>query len=267
MNQYPNFESSTTVFEWKTLIIKDSIIEPYMQKSAFAKEIFGHTSTLQHSTPLQITDSNNLESSIWMMVLSFLMLCFYLIILYRFKRTIIEVIKTIFSSNKSIEIIDNQSVDRHRFFLVSSILVIFNVTIILTKFIESYIDYETYWIALAVIGSLIIIWVYAMLIILMCRIMSRNNGFFGKLIAHDNLQMTFIWLITTPLAVIIGFADFIQPILFLPLVACVVLYIVRQYYFFKFHGFGFLQWILYLCTVEILPISYIWTLLVRYSEI
>lgn len=238
-----------------------------MQKSASAKEIFGYSSTLQPSTPSQIANSNNIESSIWMIALSFSILCLYLIILYRFKRTITEVIKTFFSTSKSMEIIDNESVDRHRFFLVSSILVLFNATIILTNFIKPYINYENYWIALAVVGSLIVIFIYSTLIISICRIMSSSNGFFGKLIAHNTLQMTFIWLLTTPIAIVIGFANFIEPLLFLPLVACVVLYVVRQYYFFKFHGFGFLQWILYLCTVEILPISYIWALLVRYSEI
>ncbi len=133
----------------------------------------------------------------------------------------------------------------------------------ITEYIIS-IGFE-YWCAgmvAAFLGSLI----WGSMITYMSRLIFRNKAFFREImqLKGSMMLMSVLWML--PVVLISSFEDDNSFLVYLTLFEVVILcgvYLFRSFSLFTAQKISILQWFLYLCTVEIMPITLAWAFFTR----
>ena len=126
---------------------------------------------------------------------------------------------------------------------------------------------ESYYLFLAAVAAFLGVMLYRRLAFGVMRSLTDDKEVFREITFLNRIDITFIAIFYTPLAVIVGVSGRLFEPGMVVLAALVLYHFMALYKYFRIRSFSKLQWILYLCTVEILPVSFIIALAIRKSGI
>lgn len=194
-----------------------------------------------------------------LLVMQFALLIGFYVLLYRYGWQVGGFAKSAVSLSKSISLIENRSVDIDYFIRLSSLM--FYTSLWATAFygISNYdvvsIDLAP-WLELLVLSiPFLALWIYRRLMCWLCGLVGDNSEFYGEIRVYNRLLFAMMALIYIPVLLVVMFGGIWFFSLFILLGVLFLFYVERVYKYFRYRGFARLQWFLYLCTVEILPLS------------
>lgn len=243
----------------------DSLDQAF-QPASSAAEVWGERSVVsvevmpKGSQVLLADDTEPWQIAVPMVVL----VCFYSYILYRFRRDILSSLRNISETEDTLTLMEGQGADFNYYLRSGMILLVLGCSILLMTWVESFLtDVPNYYLLVAAILALTGILLYQRFALRVMCWFSEAKGMFREVRFIERMDITLIALVYTPLAIIIGLSErfFIPGILFLGLLFG--LHFISLYKYFRIRAFSRLQYILYLCTIEILPVSFIIALAVR----
>lgn len=262
------------------------IAVPERVKAEDESVVYGQRSTLNpevisYDQPQNIARDTSYNSIIFSGLLVLLFI-FYAIIIFRFRNYIPVLFKSLSlqnkneTGNKEHSIVFKQFVNSLNWLGISALLsVMLKIYLIATssgfRFEgEPGVSYDRF-VPLVFIAILISIALYRLTAHLAIAIVSKDVGTVKEIIWFNRLFMAICVIIFTPVAMTLEFIpnDFTTTTLIvisIPLCLTLIYYVIKSYGFFKSRKFSILPWILYLCGVEILPISFFVLLVLRDFE-
>lgn len=195
-------------------------------------------------------------------------MCLYCYILYRFRRNMISCVKNIGNMEDTMNMMEDQAADFIYFLRSGIILAILSISSLVTVWLAIRMPYiDSYYLFFGMIIISILIIIYRWLVFLVMKWMTDDKEAFVQITFINRINITFIALIYTPLAIIIGVSGELFNLGVLVFAGFILYHFIIIYKYFKIRSFSKLQLILYLCTVEILPVSFIIALAIRQSGI
>lgn len=99
-----------------------------------------------------------------------------------------------------------------------------------------------------------------------------QNYFFREYWFEKNLICSFLGIIATPCVILCVFASsnvifYTKYVFFFIAITSIGYYLIKTYRFFKLKNVSLLQYILYFCTVEFIPISLLYVVINRYLDV
>ncbi|MEG1635411.1 MAG: DUF4271 domain-containing protein [Rikenellaceae bacterium] len=146
------------------------------------------------------------------------------------------------------------------------VLVAYVVMIIYNSFASLSLSAIYIFLIVLVVG--IVYGVYKMFLTKILKYISEKDDFFSKLILFNRSNGALATIIFLPIALLVSFVDLsvVSPLIITILVLFglfIIHYLIALLYFFKQEKVSFLEYILYLCGAEIIPISFIIMLALR----
>lgn len=226
------------------------------------EELFGHNSKLlipKYTTeqPPRISQDRPFVTNTEIAVILLFIICFYSFLLYRFIHPIRIVIKNIFSVKATMNYIETPSQDFVRFMSYGHQLSQLAITLTITTIASTLagkiqsnelLMFLTTWLALQIITltqTMISKW---------CAKVSTNIDTFSDLQKLRKFNVTAFTIIYAPMAILATFSYIMTITALLTMLLLAFWHIFRILSYLRFKKFSFLQWFLYLCTVELLPI-------------
>lgn len=204
------------------------------------------------------------QTSVVMVVL----ICFYCYILYRFRRDMMSCLKNIGSTEDTLTLMEGQGADFVYFLRSGMALAVLGGASLVMAWLEIQLPgIKSYYLFAGAVVAFLAIVLYRRVAFAMMKWLTDDKGAFREVTFINRIDITFIAVFYTPLAIIIGVSGRLFELGMVVLAGLVVYHFIALYKYFRLRSFSKLQWILYLCTVEILPVSFIIALAVRKSGI
>lgn len=243
-----------------------------MRGAADSHQIYGSSSvlnpdlTLGADTAIHITGLDPFY--VPLLCVEFALLISFYILIYRYWWQLEVFVKSALSLFKSLLLIENRSVDVDSFMTYSTLLLYASIWITafyaISQFNIGIIDYSPWLLLLILLAPLCFLWLYRRLAHWICGVMGNNKEFYHQLRFFNKILFAFMSLIYIPVLLVVMFAGLNVYYLIALLAVLAVFYLERIYKYFNHRGFALLQWILYLCTVEILPVSFMVGLMLNF---
>ncbi|WP_281671272.1 DUF4271 domain-containing protein [Rikenella microfusus] len=235
-----------------------------------AERVWGNGSTLSErivsrGTPVR-TDA---RAEPWQISVAMVVLiCFYCYILYRFRRDLMSCLKNIGRTEDMLMLMEGQGADFGFFMRSGMVLAVLGGASLVMAWLEIQLPrVESYYLFLAAVAAFLGVMLYRRLAFGVMRSLTDDKEVFREITFLNRIDITFIAIFYTPLAVIVGVSGRLFESGMVVLAALVLYHFMALYKYFRIRSFSKLQWILYLCTVEILPVSFIIALAIRKSGI
>lgn len=204
------------------------------------------------------------QTSVVMVVL----ICFYCYILYRFRRDMMSCLKNIGNTEDTLTLMEGQGADFVYFLRSGMALAVLGGASLVMAWLEIQLPgIKSYYLFAGAVVAFIAIVLYRRIAFAVMKWLTDDKGAFQEVTFINRIDITFIAVFYTPLAIIIGVSGRLFELGMVVLAGLVVYHFIALYKYFRLRSFSKLQWILYLCTVEILPVSFIIALAVRKSGI
>lgn len=204
------------------------------------------------------------QTSVMMVVL----ICFYCYILYRFRRDLMSCLKNIGHTEDTLTLMEGQGADFVHFLRSGIALAVLAGASLVMAWLEIQLPrVESYYLFFAAVAAFLGVVLYRRAAFGVMRWLTDDKNVFREVTFINRIDITFIAVCYTPLAVIIGVSGRFFQLGMIVLTFGIAYHFVSLYKYFRIRSFSKLQWILYLCTVEILPVSFIIALAIRKSGI
>lgn len=204
------------------------------------------------------------QTSVVMVVL----ICFYCYILYRFRRDMMSCLKNIGNTEDTLTLMEGQGADFIYFLRSGMALAVLGGASLVMAWLEIQLPgIKSYYLFAGAAVAFLAIVLYRRIAFAVMKWLTDDKGAFQEVTFINRIDITFIAVFYTPLAIIIGVSGRLFELGMVVLSGLIVYHFIALYKYFRLRSFSKLQWILYLCTVEILPVSFIIALAVRKSGI
>lgn len=260
------------LFDFSYTPMPDSlmVVNP-LERATIPSEIFSSSSVLNAELAVESGDIAMVTHSLiaWQVsVFLLFVLFYYAFVVYRFQGPILSTLfRVALSTKKTIKAYEVKSNEQSSLTLHGTLLSILMFSCYAIAYTHVTVNtYPLVMLSAAVLISLLLC-IYKYLIIIIAQYFSDSKEFFASLEAINRHTITLWGVLLTPVAVasaIVNTNSHIAIWIYLCLWIC---YMWKIFKLFVSNGFGGLQWILYLCTVELLPVSFLVTLVVKYSEL
>lgn len=260
-----------SVFRIDTLSVNDTTAIDTL-RLADPSAIFGSSdllaSTYTSDQPLKpyiIAESNS-----WQMASAILIaICLFSFVLHRYSHQLRLMFKNLGSVTATFNMLENPSRDFAHFINLSRLLLLLSLSISATSLLSVY--YPTielvYYIAITV--SVLILFLASWMQNLLnrvCGVMSDQKIIFAQVRKLGNFDAALFTFIYTPLAMITTMSNAMSVWMVVLIAIFAIYHVIRVFTYLKYEKFSFLQWFLYLCGVEILPITIFIGLAVRLAS-
>ncbi|MFR9560475.1 MAG: DUF4271 domain-containing protein [Rikenellaceae bacterium] len=140
---------------------------------------------------------------------------------------------------------------------------------IVAQFSPFDISFDGAWWILGGVISVVTVALYGWVVLKAVGYLIIDMEFARKLQTIKRQQLIFCVIFLSPLFITSSLSNYIQGQLVVQLsllvvVALVINYLRQSFLLFMRQNFSILHWILYLCGVEILPLTFIWAITIRY---
>lgn len=204
------------------------------------------------------------QTSVVMVVL----ICFYCYILYRFRRDMMSCLKNIGNTEDTLTLMEGQGADFVYFLRSGMALAVLGGASLVMAWLEIKLPgIKSYYLFAGAAVAFLAIVLYRRAAFAVMKWLTDDKGIFREVTFINRIDITFIAVFYTPLAIVIGVSGRLFALGMVVLAGLVVYHFIALYKYFRLRLFSKLQWILYLCTVEILPVSFIIALAIRKSGI
>lgn len=193
-------------------------------------------------------------------------LCFYCFMLYRFRRDILSGLKNMTYTEDTLTLMEEQGADFNRFLWCGTLLAVLSGSALAMNWMEWQLpgvqNYILFGASLLGFGGIL---VYRWLALRLMQWMTEDRGIYHQIRFINRMDFAFLALFYTPFAIIIGMSGrFFEAGLIL-LGILLLSHFLALYKYFRLRGFSGMQYFLYLCTIEILPVSFLIALALRYQ--
>lgn len=235
-----------------------------------AGEVWGSGSTVSEALkPRQAVHTVDAGPEPWQTsVVLVVVICFYCYILNRFRRDMMSCLRNIGNIEDTLTLMEGQGAD-FAYFLRSGIaLAVLSGAALIMVWLEIQLPaVESYYLFFGAAAAFLCVALYRRIAFAVMRWLTDDKALFSEITFINRIDIVFIAIFYTPLAIIVG----ISGRLFVPgtvvIGGLILFHFAALYKYFKLRAFSKLQWILYLCAVEILPVSFIIALAIRKSGI
>lgn len=204
------------------------------------------------------------QTSVMMVVL----ICFYCYIVYRFRRDMMSCLKNIGHTEDTLTLMEGQGADFVYFLRSGLALALLGGSSLVMAWLEIQLpQVKSYYLFAGAVVAFLGIVLYRRIAFTVMQWLTDDKSVFREVSFINRIDITFIAVFYTPLAIIIGVSGRLFELGIAVLAALVAYHFTALYKYFRLRSFSKLQWILYLCTVEILPVSFVIALAVRKSGI
>lgn len=196
------------------------------------------------------------------------LICFYSYILYRFRRDMMSCLKNIGRIGDMLTLMESQGADFVYFLRSGVTLAILSGASLVMAWLEIRVpQVESYYLFFGAAAAFLCVALYRRAAFAVMRGLSDDKEVFREITFINRIDITFIAIFYVPLAVVIGVSGRLFELGMIVLAGLVVYHFISLYKYFRMRSFSKLQWFLYLCTVEILPVSFVIALAIRKSGI
>lgn len=241
--------------------IPDSILQlSRPERASAASEIFSSGSVLNPEIIPNSADQLHtiIHTSIsWQVSLLLLLtLSYYLLVLYRYRSNLPTLIRVTTSLKQTLMTFDAQNNEQIAFGVHSYMLLTLGLTITGVEYSQQMINTSPLILPI-IFGSVLGLLASKAIALMLCQLFSDDKETFHHIRIINGHTASLVAIIYTPLAAAFA-SNLNQNMLLIWILAAIwIFYILRILGIFIKSRFGKLQWILYLCTVEIVPISLI----------
>lgn len=177
-------------------------------------------------------------------------------------------LKNIGNTEDTLTLMEGQGVDFIYFLRSGMALAILSGASLVMAWLEIQLPrVESYYLFFGAVAAFFCVVLYRRIAFGLMRWLTDDKGVFREVTFINRIDITFIAIFYTPLAVIIGVSGRLFELGVIVLAGFAAYHFISLYKYFRIRSFSKLQWILYLCTVEILPVSFIIALAIRKSGI
>lgn len=196
------------------------------------------------------------------------LICFYCYIVYRFRRDMMSCLKNIGHTEDTLTLMEGQGADFVYFLRSGVALALLGGSSLVMAWLEIQLpQVKSYYLFAGAVVAFLGIVLYRRIAFTVMQWLTDDKSVFREVSFINRIDITFIAVFYTPLAIIIGVSGRLFELGIAVLAALVAYHFTALYKYFRLRSFSKLQWILYLCTVEILPVSFVIALAVRKSGI
>ncbi len=199
------------------------------------------------------------------------LICFYCFLLYRFRREILSCLRNLGHTQDTFLLLDNQGVGFAQFLRSGTLLAVLSCSAILMTWLERLtagampapIGVQNYYLFIGAAVALGLVMLYRWVALRVMCWFTDVKGIFREVRFLDGVHLALIALFYAPVAIIIGLSGrfFLVGVVLLGIWG--LFHVAALYNYFRLRDFSRMQYFLYLCTVEILPISFLIALAVR----
>lgn len=242
-------------FPLDTTIRGDSVLHTLQHRAGSYQEIFSQGSEYMATQGVAQIDSAPHIS--WSIALALtVLLCLYCWMIYRYRKPIVACLKALFSLEDAFFIFENTPTEFKHFLSTSRSLLLFSVSIVT---VGSSMDSQGGFGQLAMIAA-VMAYLYVSILLqnLLRTVVSRFDSAaerIGILRSLTLLDLSTMSVVFAPLALLSVSVGGMWVVVWSVLVVLVLVHWLRLFFYFKLTGFSILQWILYLCTLEVLPFT------------
>ncbi|WP_300744567.1 DUF4271 domain-containing protein [uncultured Rikenella sp.] len=235
-----------------------SAAEVWGGRSTLSEELTPHGGLVPVSPP-----ADPWQTSVVMVVL----ICFYCYVLYRFRRDMVSCLKNIGHTEDTLTLMEGQGADFVYFLRSGIALAVLAGSALVMAWLEiRWPRIESYYLFIGSVVLFLLIVLYRRILFRVLRWLTDDKSVFQEITFINRIDVTFISLLYAPLAIVIGVSGRLFAFGLVVLGGLVVYHFIALYKYFRLRSFSKLQWILYLCFVEILPVSFILALAIRQSS-
>lgn len=277
MSYSPMRETASVRSPWKSIVwngSQGSDIRPdtawLLHPARSASEVWGSSSSVSaEMMPRGALSRVDQGAEPWQTsVVLVVLICFYCYILYRFRRDLMSCLKNIGNTEDSLTLMEGQGADFIYFLRSGIALAILSGASLVMAWLEIQLPrVESYYLFFGAVAAFLCVVLYRRMAFGLMRWLTDDKGVFREVTFINRIDITFIAIFYTPLAVIIGVSGRLFELGMIVLAGFAAYHFISLYKYFRIRSFSKLQWILYLCTVEILPVSFIIALAIRKSGI
>ena len=248
---------------------KDSIdLGQLLHKAPSPESVFGGSSVINPELVGQMAESGVAITPVpWQYVLFLLVLLFlYFIIVYRYRTSIGILFKSAFSISKTIDAYQTRSNDMVAFLRYVTALLMMALAAVLTGIGGQgplFPIAQTYYILGGSLVLLAAVAIYRVFLIGAIQLMGSEREIYRGLRFLGRISVSISTLVMVPVVVVAGLGDMPLTLTLIPSGILLLYHFGRLLRYFMLSGFSIFQWFLYLCTVEILPLSFIVALIAR----
>lgn len=195
-------------------------------------------------------------------------ICFYCYLLNRFRRDMMSCLRNIGNIEDTLTLMEGQGAD-FAYFLRSGIaLAVVSGAALIMVWLELQLPaVESYYLFFGAVAAFLLVALYRRIAFGVMRWLTDSKNLFDEITFINRIDIVFIAIFYTPLAIIVGISGRLFVLGTIVMAGLILYHFVALYRYFRLRSFSKLQWILYLCTVEILPVSFIIALAIRKSGI
>lgn len=241
----------------------------WLRPAQSAEEVWGSRSSLSEElTPKGRVVTVSEPADPWQTsVVMVVLICFYCYVLYRFRRDMVSCFKNIGRTEDTLTLMEGQGAD-FVYFLRSSIsLAVLAGSALVMAWLEiRWPRIQSYYLFTGAVVLFLLIVLYRRILFRILRWLTDDKSIFDEITFINRIDIAFIALLYAPLAIVIGVSGRLFELGLVVLGGLIVYHFIALYKYFRLRSFSKLQWILYLCFVEILPVSFILALAVRQSS-
>lgn len=277
MSYSPMRETASVRSPWKSIVWngpQGSDIRPdtawLLHPARSASEVWGSSSSVSaEMMPQGALNRVDQGPEPWQTsVVLVVLICFYCYILYRFRRDLMSCLKNIGNTEDTLTLMEGQGADFIYFLRSGMALAILSGASLVMAWLEIQLPrVESYYLFFGAVAAFLCVVLYRRVAFGLMRWLTDDKGVFREVTFINRIDITFIAIFYTPLAVIIGVSGRLFELGMIVLTGFAAYHFISLYKYFRIRSFSKLQWILYLCTVEILPVSFIIALAIRKSGI
>lgn len=240
-----------------------------LRPAASADAVWGPSSTLSESLTPGTLQRVEAPREPWQIsVVMVVVICFYCYILYRFRRDMMSCLKNIGHTEDTLTLMEGQGADFVYLLRSGMALAVLSGAALVMTWLELKLPgVESYYLFFGAVAAFLLIVLYRRMAFVVMQWLTDEKEFFHEITFINRIDITFIALCYTPLAVIIGVSGRLFELGLVVLALLILYHFTSLYKYFRLRLFSKLQWILYLCAVEILPVSFIIALAIRKSGI
>lgn len=239
----------------------------HYQRAADASELFSSGSTLNpslHDMSTSFAPISHITQSWYISVFIFLVLGYYIFVTYRYRRELDTTIRVSPSIAKTLKEYEQRNNVQHQLDFHAFVLLLLSITLTAMEFLTDLLSESPMVVTGLIMAAAAAIFLFKYFIVGLCQIVSNDRPRFLSLSHLSIHTVTIVALIYTPIAVAAATNTTQNEAILGILLLAWIYYIIRLFILFVNNGFGKLQWFLYLCAVEMLPVSFILALAARY---
>ena len=236
-----------------------------------AQEIFGQASLLHESSSSQAVPSSRAEpQAVNIYILNGLLLALfmmYVAVVFRFRDSVVHLFKAVIGMIPMNAAIENGNMLFRLFIDTVNAMGTTAVAALLLALYISSGGVESYA-PVAICAVLLGVYIYRKTVTAVIARLSTDRGFVYEAAFFDRVVFALATMVIAPIVMAAGFfseniENIFWIILAIILIVTVLYYLVRNLKFFNSGKVSVLQWFLYLCAVEILPVSFFVLLLLK----